>query len=123
MADKYNELRKMQAREKGMYGDEAEVHAMQPKGKKDDGMVDMKRSKKEKKANAEVSKPMGEDYPYGLEIRLDEDSMDKLEADLPAAGKTVTVTARAKVRSSEVREDGEGKRRSCCLQITHMKLG
>lgn len=121
MAGKYDEIRKMQARAKGMNSDEAEVHAMGAKTK-DDGLVHMKRSKSEKKASEVPTKSLGEDYPYGLEIRLDEDAMEKLEADLPAAGKTVKIVAKAKVKSSEVRDSDEGKRRSCCLQITHMKL-
>ena len=94
----------------------------------DAALVDMKRSKAEKKKNESPmakSSSSYDDYPYGLRIDLNEEAMDKLGIDLPKVGSSVTITATAKIESAEERQsssDGGKKRRSCCLQITKMKV-
>lgn len=93
------------------------------KAMKHDGMVDMKRSKKEAKMASEPMKTSpGEDYPYGLEIRLGKDEMKKLGMNLPTVGGTVSLTAKAKVKSASMRKDSDGDSMDCCLQITKLKI-
>lgn len=118
----YSEIKAMNARAGG--ADEAGVAKAQLKKDKSDGLTDMKRNKKEKKGSDKLSVPYeGEDYPYGLELRLDDDAMEKLGIDLPEVGGMVTITAKAKVRSAETRNDGSGERKNCCLQIQRLKVG
>lgn len=66
-----------------------------------------------------------EEYPYGLCIRLDEDTITKLGIDgLPNAGDAMTVTAKAVVKSVSLNEyENEGARRTIELQITDMAVG
>lgn len=124
MARDYNEIKGMLAREKGATETDV-VKAQLKKTKAEvDGLTDMKRAKKDKKAQAKLAGPYeGDDYPYGLEIRLGEDEMEKLGIDLPTVGGTVTITAKAKVKSAEVRNDGSGEKKNCCLQIQKLKVG
>ena len=91
-----------------------------------DGLVDMKRTKAEKKAEENKykvsSSSSGEEYPYGLQLDLNEDVMRKLGMDLPKVGGTVTITAKARVKRAEMRDTESGKNTSCCLQITKLKV-
>jgi hypothetical protein len=61
-------------------------------------------------------------YPYGLALTLDEDSLDKLDLELPKVGKSVIVYARAEVTSVSSNKTGEGERRSVSLQITDLSV-
>lgn len=65
------------------------------------------------------------EYPYGLKLDLNEDSLAKLGiTDLPEVGSSVHVMANAEVYSVSMSEDKDGKeRKSVCLQITDMALG
>ena len=62
-------------------------------------------------------------YPYGLCLRLEEDSVEKLGLDeLPEVGTEVTIQAKAIVRSTnEMNREGE-MYRSLELQITDMGM-
>lgn len=88
-------------------------------------LVSMKMSKSERE---EQSKPtmLGDApiYPYGLQLRLDEDALGKLgETTLPAVGESVMVYAKAKVVSVSSNESTDGgKRRNVELQITDLCL-
>jgi hypothetical protein len=85
-------------------------------------LISMKRSpKSEKPTNkAEVAGP-SDAYPYGLQLRLENDSIEKLDIELPKVGSTVTVMAKAKVTSvSQNESNGSGKRRSIELQLTDL---
>jgi hypothetical protein len=88
-------------------------------------LVSMKMSKSERE---EQSKPMmlgdAPIYPYGLQLRLDEEALDKLgETTLPAVGESVMVYAKAKVVSVSSNESTDGgKRRNVELQITDLCL-
>lgn len=69
--------------------------------------------------------PMGgEVYPYGLQLNLDEEALDKLEIDkLPKVESTIRIEARATVTSVSSNDSTHsGKRRSVSLQITHLCL-
>jgi len=62
-------------------------------------------------------------YPYGLQLRLDEEALDKLGEDqLPDVGGTILVIAKARVTSVSSNESDSGKRRNVELQITDLCL-
>ena len=87
-------------------------------------LVSMKNNKKDKKSNGVQMSGYSEDYPYGLTVDLDDDSLTKLGMDkLPAVGKTVKVLASAEVKHVSESADKQGKNRNLSLQITKMKLG
>jgi len=90
-------------------------------------LTDMKHvpSKKKDKEKEMLARGPSPSYPYGLQLRLDNESLEKLGIDkLPRVGGTVTVTAEAKVTSVSQNESegGSGMRRSCELQITKLGL-
>ena len=125
----YEELKKKNAKAKGMSETDAVVASMKDdggEGAEDTGMVSMKITKAETKAKSK-SYPMaadsGERYPYGLQIRLDNDSMKKLGIELPEVGEEVMVCAKADVTEASANETSEGgKRLSCTLQITKLQI-
>lgn len=63
-------------------------------------------------------------YPWGLEICLNDESLDKLGVKaLPAVGTEVTIVAKATVSStSENATEGSGTRANMSLQITDMQV-
>lgn len=63
-------------------------------------------------------------YPYGLRIDLNEDSLESLGmVTMPQVGQKMIVTARVEVCSvSEYANQGGDKNQSVCLQITDMDL-
>lgn len=66
----------------------------------------------------------GPKYPWGLEICLNNDSLEKLGVKvLPAAGTEVTIIAKAQVTgTSERQTEGDGTKQSVDLQITDMQI-
>jgi hypothetical protein len=64
------------------------------------------------------------DYPYGLRLNLDEDSLKLLNmGELPKVGKVMMLHARVVVESAGEQEmQGSGKKRNLGLQITEMEL-
>jgi hypothetical protein len=133
-AKNYDEIKKMTAKATG--ASEADVVKAQLKtATKADGFVDLKKSKAEladeKKANKASCciGPSGssDKYPYGLTLRLEEDSLEKLGIDddnLPSAGDELTFTIKARVTDVSSRERADGDD-TCCveLQVTKMKKG
>ncbi len=91
-------------------------------------LVDMARTAAEKKAEADRFKePLGpadqRDYPWGLEIRLDHASLEKLGiAELPKPGVEMHVTGVVKVTSVRESADEKSTDRGVELQITHLAL-
>ncbi len=87
-------------------------------------MISMKRKPRKSSGVSElaIAEP-GNDYPYGLEISLDSDSLTKLGMDsLPEVGAVMTLTAKVKVtRVSEHASEGHSDK-SVVLQITDMEL-
>ena len=88
-------------------------------------LVSMKRAKKDKDKSMECCSVGPEnDYPYGLCISLEDESLDKLSIDkLPTVGKKVKLTAEATVDRVSENASKDSKSRSVSLQITKMKLG
>ena len=86
-------------------------------------LVSLKRSaadKKDESASIAPANPTPPDYPYGLVLDLDDDTLEKLGIGLLRVGATVMITARATVRStrqyeSDTQQDTD---RSMTLQIT-----
>lgn len=87
-------------------------------------MINLKKTKADSAqlASPSYSEP---DYPYGLLIRLDEDTIKKLGIkELPPVGTVMNIKAEVEVSSTEEYESIEGgARRSLGLQITDMTLG
>lgn len=89
-------------------------------------LVSMKKTPKEEpKAETECA-PCGTysepEYPWGLQINLEEESFAKLGIDLPKAGAVMTLTAKVSVSGVGSQETEEGLRRNLSLQITEMAL-
>lgn len=90
--------------------------------------VDMKLSKKDGDRLNEPTvsgAPEGPRYPWGLTLRLENESLEKLGIkEMPDAGTECEVMAMAKVVSVEKREVAGGKsRRHMELQITKLAIG
>lgn len=63
------------------------------------------------------------EYPYGLCLCLDEDSITKLQIEnMPEVGDGIMLMAVAKVTSVSMNETAAGARRRIELQITHLEL-
>lgn len=91
-------------------------------------MVSMKMDPKEREEkyteSAIADRPL---YPYGLQVNLDEEAIDKLGIALPEVGKDLALMARVNVTAVSSSENTYGgkteKRRSVSLQITDLCLG
>jgi hypothetical protein len=88
-------------------------------------LVEMKRSKAAKKKDAEGPSIGGDDYPYGLRVNLDHESLQKLGIDkLPSVGDKMHLHAHAHVVSAEERSSEGGKKhRSVSLELRKMQIG
>jgi len=89
-------------------------------------LVDLKRSKAERKKDAEPlsAAAEGNDYPYGLTVDLDHDSMKKLGMHtLPKAGSKLHIHAEAHVKSVRDNQRAGGKReRGMSLELRKMAI-
>jgi hypothetical protein len=91
-------------------------------------LVDMKFTKAEAKAQAEeYSKPSPDNepsYPWGLQIRLEDESLSKLGiTTLPEIGAEFHLTVVAEVQSATESRMASGRTDRCvCLQITMMGI-
>lgn len=64
-----------------------------------------------------------DDYPWGLRLNLDNDTLKKLGVSMPAVGTEIMITARAVVKATSTREDGNEKYQNADVQITDMAMG
>ncbi|MCU6683301.1 hypothetical protein M8320_15010 [Leclercia sp. H6W5] len=64
-----------------------------------------------------------DDYPWGLCIELNNETLTKLKATPQSAGTEVMITAKAIIRSTSTRETEDGMQHSASLQITDMAIG
>jgi hypothetical protein len=112
------------------HNNEYESSKMRAKGysEMDVALASMKRTPKEKdeKYEAEMIPPSMDEYPYGLKLDLDTETLDKLGVkDMKSVGDYCYISAVGKVtRVSESQneyDDGEEKR-DMCLQITKMSI-
>lgn len=89
-------------------------------------LVEMKRSKADRKKTAEQTVGGGgEDYPYGLRVNLDHESLAKLGIDkMPSVGDKLHLHAHAHVVSAEERStEGGKKHRHVGLELRKMQVG
>jgi hypothetical protein len=84
-------------------------------------LVNMK-SSKQREMNSEMEH---QEYPYGLTINLEDDSMRKLGiTTTPKVGTEMMVTAKCVVKSvSSSQHEGNETESRLCLQITDMSIG
>lgn len=87
-------------------------------------LVSMKLSKSEKKSSAPaVTEAEQPDYPYGLELSLEKEQIEKLGLETPKAGAEFILAARVEVRRISVTDEKDGKGyKSVALQVTDMAL-
>ena len=88
-----------------------------------EGMADMKMTAKDREHYVGSNMPSPQ-YSYGLSIRLENDTLEKLGIkSLPAPGECFVIHAMADVESSteSKAKDNKGDR-AVQLQITHMKV-
>lgn len=90
-------------------------------------LVDLKLSKADKKASEPTAivggKYEGPDYPYGLTLRLDNASLDKLGIDeLPKVGAAMKVMAMAVVTSVSSHESRNREDRTVELQVQQLAM-
>lgn len=64
-----------------------------------------------------------DDYPWGLCIELNNETLKKLNATPQAVGSQIMITAMATIRSVSSRESEEGVNHNASLQITDMAIG
>jgi hypothetical protein len=84
----------------------------------------MKASKSDKNKTPSPEVAGDSEYPYGLSINLNSESIEALGlTTIPDVGSCYMVIARAEVKSTSTSEyDGEGKQSNISLQITDMAL-
>lgn len=88
-------------------------------------LIDVKFTKAEAKAEAaEYTGSDGPEYPWGLEIRLEDETLTKLGiTDLPDVGDEFRVVCVVRVDSVSQSQMASGRQDRCvCLQITQMGL-
>lgn len=82
-------------------------------------MKSMKMSKSEQEKPMTVDAPSGDEYPWGLRLNLEQQSIKKLGMkELPEIGSEVMVHAKAKVVGARMSEN----EKSLELQITDMEM-
>jgi len=108
------------------YNSEYETKKMRDGGmsERDTVMTDMKMSKKESKKDTEPAKMDMPEYPYGLKISLNTESLDKLGIKkLKAVGDYCKISGVGKVeRVSESSDSYEEDHRDMSIQITKLSL-
>lgn len=81
-------------------------------------LISMKVANQSEPKETEIDKP---EYPYGLSINLDNESLKKLGMEeLPQVGDTMMVMAKVEVRSVSSYDTTEGDDKNVSLQITEM---
>lgn len=82
--------------------------------------IDAKARQEKYSESAMVDRP---EYPWGLQLNLDEEAIEKLDIDLPEVGKDMLIMARVSVTSVSQQESASGgKNRGISLQITDLCL-
>lgn len=90
-----------------------------------DHLVSLKRTKKDKKHNSDhaISSERN-DFPFGLSISLDDETLDKLGiTKLPKVGSDMIVAGVGVVESISERSDKNRKSRNVTIQLTKLAVG
>lgn len=90
-----------------------------------ENLVDMKYTKAEAKAEAsEYTKPQGPEYPWGLQIRLEDEELKKLGiTSMPAVGQEMSLDVVVRVTSVSESQYADGRADRCLsLQIVQMGM-
>ncbi|EPL6453040.1 capsid staple protein [Providencia hangzhouensis] len=85
-------------------------------------MVNLKTST-ETFENANGVKETRDEYPYGLTLYLDNETLEKLGVSIPDVGESIELSGIAKVKSKSTNEREGKKSMSVDLQITDLALG
>jgi hypothetical protein len=86
-------------------------------------MVNLKCSEEERNEASGIAEPEKNEYPYGLCLSLDDETLAKLGASGLTVGQEVTFTAKAKVtRTSQHQEENSEKETYASWQITDMEV-
>lgn len=87
-------------------------------------LINMENTQQQATEQVSPSADKGPKYPWGLQISLNDDSLEKLGVTaLPAVGTEVTIVAKATVAATrEYSTEGSGSEASMDLQITDMQL-
>ena len=90
-------------------------------------LTSMKRSKKNKTENSTIDEPVcseAEDYPYGLEIRLEKAELAKLGIDIDdfSIGGSVDIECQAEVTNLSESANKNNAHSSASFQITAMAI-
>jgi hypothetical protein len=86
-------------------------------------MISMKLTPAEAKEEAGYAEPKAPEYPWGLSISLDSDTLAKLGiTSLPEVGGVMYLQARCEVCSTSQYSNQDGKDQCMSLQITDMTL-
>ncbi len=88
-------------------------------------LTDMKLPKRSKTSDCAVACDSSDDprYPYGLEISLDNDALDKLGLELPEAGEQFIVLGVGPVTRVSQTDNKRGKDRSLSIQLQKIEVG
>lgn len=88
-----------------------------------EGMTNMKRDRRMSQPSAMPMDDDDECYEYGLAIRLENTSLDKLKLAMPQPGKVFKITCLATVTNTVVSSSKENEGDRCVtLQITDMAI-
>lgn len=87
-------------------------------------LIDMQNTSSEAQEMISPTTSEAPKYPWGLEICLNDDSLEKLGVKtLPAVGTEVTIVAKATVAATrENATEGEGAQQGMDLQITDLQI-
>lgn len=89
-----------------------------------DHLVSMKRTRKDKKNSGHEISTSGEDFPFGLSLNLDDESLAKLGiTKLPGVGEEMIVAGIGKVESVSERSDSNRKSRNVTIQLEKLAIG
>ena len=88
-----------------------------------DDLVSMKRQRGAGSRPTAITEPDGDEYGYGLTIRLENHELDALKLAMPQPGREFKITATAVVTNvTESKSKGNEGDRCVTLQITALKL-
>lgn len=88
-------------------------------------MVSMKLTEADRKKREKSYEVIGEqpEYPYGLNIHLDNIAIEKLGIkDLPKLGEKIMLMAQVEVTGANLRKEKSGDKKDMSLQITELCL-